>query len=64
VSKQIQWLKNIVQNAQTNNEAAIELLREISAEAVKEAAAHDLVTIGHCLVAIGEQASRTEANRN
>jgi hypothetical protein len=63
-SPQVEQLKTIISNAQQGNEAAVTLLRKIAKDIVDAAPVPALVTIGQCIVSIGDEAREVEAGRN
>lgn len=64
MSKQIEFLKNTIRMAKSGHEGTLKLLRQICVAAAEGAPPGDLIKIGECLVDIGEEASRTAAEKN
>jgi hypothetical protein len=64
MSPQVEFLKNLIATAQTGNEGAIALLRQVCQSAAEKAPLHDLLTMGECLYHIGVEACRTQIGRN
>lgn len=64
MSQQVEFLKNVIDSAQTGNGAAVELLRQVCVSAAEQAPEYDLIAIGRCLYHLGVEAGRATAERN
>lgn len=64
MSQQVEFLKNVIDSAQTGNEAAVKLLRQVCVSAAEQAPEYDLIAIGRCLYHLGVEAGRATAERN
>lgn len=64
MSSQLEFLKNIIASAQTGNEAAIRLLRNICFAAMEKAPMSDLIVIANCLYHVGIEAERIQIRKN
>ncbi len=64
MSPQMEFLKGLIDSAQSGNEGAIAALRRICANAAQQAPATDLITLAQCFLRIGIEATHTEAMRN
>lgn len=64
MSSQLEFLNDLIASAQTGNEGAITLLRQICVLAAERAPVYDLVAIGQCLCHLGIEASRSQTDGN
>lgn len=64
MSSQVAFLRNLIASAQSGNEGAEPLLRQICVAAAEKAPLADLITMAHCLTHVGAEATRRQLELN
>jgi hypothetical protein len=64
MSSQLEFLSNLIGSAQTGNDGAISLLRQICSSAAERAPAPDLIALAQFLYRLGIETEKNEASRN
>jgi Holliday junction resolvase len=64
MSPQVEFLKNLIESAQTGNEGAVAMLRRICCSAASQAPNPDLIAIAQCLYHLGIEATQSKNSRN